>query len=144
MAADRGHEKASVYCLPNSRVMTIKPLAVPGIDPGDPHPHQGILDIKKRMNELMAKHTGKSLEVIERETDRDHFLSAAEAVEFGLSIRCLERMPRAANGGLKKLSGCSKSERATEDRDRGQKTSSSPLFLSSVALLPPGRLQEPQ
>ena len=56
-------------------------------------PPKEFLNIKKRMNELMAKHTGKPLEVIERETDRDHFLSAPEAVEFGLVDKVLERMP---------------------------------------------------
>ena len=43
-----------------------------------------ILKVKGRMNELMAHHTGQSLEQIERDTERDRFLSAAEAVEFGL------------------------------------------------------------
>ncbi|GAB7209495.1 hypothetical protein OS31_10000 [Dickeya oryzae] len=40
--------------------------------------------MKARMNELMAKHTGQSIDVIERDTERDRFLSAAEAVEYGL------------------------------------------------------------
>ncbi|STT01779.1 ATP-dependent Clp protease proteolytic subunit [Klebsiella pneumoniae] len=43
-----------------------------------------ILKVKGRMNELMAHHTGQSLEQIERDTERDRFLSAAEAVEYGL------------------------------------------------------------
>jgi ATP-dependent Clp protease protease subunit len=43
-----------------------------------------ILKVKARMNELMAKHSGKSLEEIERDTERDRFLSADEAVEYGL------------------------------------------------------------
>jgi len=43
-----------------------------------------ILKVKHRMNTLMAQHTGKSLEEIERDTERDRFLSAAEAVEYGL------------------------------------------------------------
>ena len=45
-----------------------------------------ILKVKQRMNELMAEHTGKSLEQIERDTERDRFLSASEAVEYGWSI----------------------------------------------------------
>ena len=43
-----------------------------------------ILKVKGRMNELMALHTGQSLEQIERDTERDRFLSAPEAVEYGL------------------------------------------------------------
>ncbi|HBP94234.1 MAG TPA: ATP-dependent Clp protease proteolytic subunit, partial [Pantoea agglomerans] len=43
-----------------------------------------ILKVKQRMNELMAEHTGKTLEEIERDTERDRFLSANEAVEYGL------------------------------------------------------------
>lgn len=43
-----------------------------------------ILKVKGRMNELMAHHTGQSLEQIERDTERDRFLSAPEAVEYGL------------------------------------------------------------
>lgn len=43
-----------------------------------------ILKVKSRMNELMAHHTGKSLEEIERDTERDRFLSAQQAVEYGL------------------------------------------------------------
>ena len=45
---------------------------------------QEILKVKSRMNELMAQHTGKSIEEIERDTERDRFLSANEALEYGL------------------------------------------------------------
>ncbi|HBV39854.1 MAG TPA: ATP-dependent Clp protease proteolytic subunit, partial [Erwinia sp.] len=43
-----------------------------------------IIKTKQMMNELMAKHTGQSVETIERDTQRDRFLSAGEAVEYGL------------------------------------------------------------
>ncbi|MDQ5892582.1 MAG: ATP-dependent Clp protease, protease subunit, partial [Pseudomonadota bacterium] len=43
-----------------------------------------ILKVKAKMNELMAQHTGQPLEAIERDTERDRFLSASEAVEYGL------------------------------------------------------------
>jgi len=86
--------KGKRYCLPNSRVMIHQPLGgFQGSTTEILIRTKEFLNIKKRMNELMAKHTGKSLEVIERETDRDHFLSAAEAVEFGLVDKVLERMP---------------------------------------------------
>ena len=86
--------KGKRFCLPNSRVMIHQPLGgFQGSTTEILIRTKEFLNIKKRMNELMAKHTGKPLEVIERETDRDHFLSAAEAVEFGLVDQVLERMP---------------------------------------------------
>src|SRR5438105_852208 len=86
--------KGKRYCLPNSRVMIHQPLGgFQGSTTEILIRTKEFLNIKKRMNELMAKHTGKPLEVIERETDRDHFLSAPEAVEFGLVDKVLERMP---------------------------------------------------
>src|SRR5260370_5131017 len=84
--------KGKRYCLPNSRVMIHQPLGgFQGSTTEILIRTKEFLNIKKRMNELMAKHTGKSLEAIERETDRDHFLSAAEADEFGLVDKVLER-----------------------------------------------------
>jgi ATP-dependent Clp protease protease subunit len=52
-----------------------------------------LLRTKKLMNELLAKHTGQPLERIERDTDRDNFMSAKEAQEYGLVDHVLERMP---------------------------------------------------
>jgi len=86
--------KGKRAALPNSTVMIHQPLGgFQGSTTEILIRTKEFLNIKKRMNELMAKHTGKPLEVIERETDRDHFLSAAEAVEFGLVDQVLERMP---------------------------------------------------
>ena len=70
--------KGKRFCLPNSRVMIHQPLTDIEI-----HARE-ILKVKGRMNELMALHTGQSLEQIERDTERDRFLSAPEAVEYGL------------------------------------------------------------
>jgi ATP-dependent Clp protease protease subunit len=53
---------------------------------------QELLRTKKRMNELLAKHTGHSLERIEKDTDRDYFMSAQEALEYGIVDTVLERM----------------------------------------------------
>jgi ATP-dependent Clp protease protease subunit len=52
-----------------------------------------LLRTKRLMNELLAKHTGQPLERIERDTDRDNFMSAKEALEYGLVDHVLERMP---------------------------------------------------
>ena len=48
------------------------------------------LFLKKRLNEIMAKHTGQSIEVIERDTDRDNFLSAEDAMKYGIIDKVLE------------------------------------------------------
>ncbi|WP_445496575.1 ATP-dependent Clp endopeptidase proteolytic subunit ClpP [Photorhabdus sp. SF281] len=72
-------------CLPNSRVMIHQPLGGFQGQATDIEIHaQEILKVKARMNDLMAKHTGKTLEEIKKDTERDRFLSASEAVEYGL------------------------------------------------------------
>ena len=86
--------KGKRYALPNSRVMIHQPLG--GFNGSATEillRTKEFLKIKKRMNELLAKHTGKPLDVIERDTDRDNFMSASEAMEFGLVDHVLERMP---------------------------------------------------
>lgn len=77
--------KGKRYCLPNSRVMIHQPLGGFQGQATDIEIHaREILKVKARMNELMAKHTGQPLEVIGRDTERDRFLSALEAVDYGL------------------------------------------------------------
>ena len=73
------------YCLPNARVMIHQPLGGFQGQASDIDIHaREIIKTKKMMNELMAKHSGQSVETIERDTNRDRFLSASEAVEYGL------------------------------------------------------------
>jgi ATP-dependent Clp protease, protease subunit len=77
--------KGKRYCLPNSRVMIHQPLGGFQGQATDIEIHaQEIIKVKARMNQLMAKHTGQSLEKIESDTERDRFLSAEEAKEYGL------------------------------------------------------------
>ncbi|MFT4464173.1 MAG: ATP-dependent Clp endopeptidase proteolytic subunit ClpP [Sodalis sp. (in: enterobacteria)] len=77
--------KGKRFCLPNSRVMIHQPLGSFQGQVTDIEIHtREILKVKARMNELMAQHTGQPLEVIERDTERDRFLSALEAVDYGL------------------------------------------------------------
>ncbi|WP_109371698.1 ATP-dependent Clp endopeptidase proteolytic subunit ClpP [Proteus genomosp. 6] len=77
--------KGKRICLPNSRVMIHQPLGGFQGQATDIQIHaQEILKVKSRMNELIAQHTGKSIEEIERDTERDRFLSANEALEYGL------------------------------------------------------------
>ena len=77
--------KGKRMALPHSRVMIPQPLGGYQGQATDIEIHaREILKVKGRMNELMALHTGQSLEQIERDTERDRFLSAPEAVEYGL------------------------------------------------------------
>ncbi len=55
-----------------------------------------VLRTKRRMNELMLKHTGQTLDKIEEDTDRDNFMSAEEAKSYGLIDSVLEHLPSPA------------------------------------------------
>lgn len=80
-----GGEKGKRFCLPNSRVMIHQPLGGFQGQASDIAIHaQEILGIKNKLNLMLAEHTGQPLEVIERDTDRDNFMSATQAVEYGL------------------------------------------------------------
>jgi len=84
-------EKGKRYCLPNARVMIHQPLGGFRGQASDIEIHaKEILDIKHKLNLMMAEHTGQSLESIESATDRDNFLSAVEAKDFGLVDSVLE------------------------------------------------------
>jgi ATP-dependent Clp protease protease subunit len=77
--------KGKRFCLPNSREMIHQPLGGYKRQATDIQIHaREILKVKARMNELMAEHTGQPLEQIERDTERDRFMTAEEAVEYGL------------------------------------------------------------
>ncbi|MHB1300099.1 MAG: ATP-dependent Clp endopeptidase proteolytic subunit ClpP [Burkholderiales bacterium] len=78
-------EKGKRYCLPNSRVMIHQPMGGFQGQATDIEIHaREILYLKSRLNQMMSEHTGQTLEVIERDTDRDYFMSAEEAVSYGL------------------------------------------------------------
>ena len=77
--------KGKRFCLPNSRVMIHQPLGGFQGQASDVEIHaKEILYLKNRLNEIMAKHTGQSIKVIEKDTDRDNFLSAEASVKYGL------------------------------------------------------------
>ncbi len=77
--------KGKRFCLPNSRVMIHQPLGGYQGQATDIEIHaREILKVKGRMNALMAEHTGKSVAQIEHDTERDHFMTARQAVEYGL------------------------------------------------------------
>jgi ATP-dependent Clp protease protease subunit len=78
-------EKSKRFCLPNSRVMIHQPMGGFQGQASDIEIHaKEILYLKSKLNEIMSKHTGQSVKVIEKDTDRDNFLSADEAVKYGL------------------------------------------------------------
>jgi ATP-dependent Clp protease protease subunit len=77
--------KGKRFCLANSRVMIHQPLGGFQGQASDIEIHaKEILFLKNRLNELLAKHSGQSIETIERDTDRDNFLSGEQAVKYGL------------------------------------------------------------
>lgn len=78
--------------LPNSRIMLHQPSGgYRGVATDIERHAEEIIDLKRRLNEIYVKHTGQEYDVIERKLDRDTFLTAPEAVEFGLIDRVFER-----------------------------------------------------
>jgi ATP-dependent Clp protease, protease subunit len=88
--------KGKRYCLPNARVMIHQPMGGFQGQASDVEIHaKEILYVKQRLNEMLAKHTGQPIERIERDTDRDNFLSAEAAVEYGLVDKVLSNRAEA-------------------------------------------------
>ncbi|HEU0289756.1 MAG TPA: ATP-dependent Clp endopeptidase proteolytic subunit ClpP [Burkholderiales bacterium] len=77
--------KGKRFCLPNSRVMIHQPMGGFQGQASDIEIHaREILNRKAKLNEIFAKHTGQDLKNIERDTDRDNFLSASQALTYGI------------------------------------------------------------
>jgi len=86
-----GGARGKRFCLPHSRMMIHQPLGGVQGQATDIEIHaKEILQIRERLNKILADHTGQSMETIARETDRDNFMSGPESVEFGLIDRVLE------------------------------------------------------
>ena len=86
-------EKGKRFALPNSRIMIHQPLISGGLggQASDIEIHaRELWKIKEKLNRLMAKHCGRDLVDLERDTDRDNFMSAEEAKEYGLIDQVLE------------------------------------------------------
>jgi ATP-dependent Clp protease protease subunit len=85
-------EKGKRFCLPNSRVMIHQPMGGFRGQASDVEIHaREILYLKQRLNQMLAQHTGQSIEAIERDTDRDNFMSAEDSVKYGLVDQVLEK-----------------------------------------------------
>ncbi len=88
--------KGKRFCLPNSRVMIHQVSGGFRGQASDIEIHaKETLFLKHRLNEIMAKHTGQPIETVERDTDRDNFLSAEESQKYGIIDRILENRSQA-------------------------------------------------
>jgi len=82
--------KGKRFCLPNSRVMIHQPMGGFQGQASDIEIHaREILNRKAKLNEILARHTGQDMKAIERDTDRDNFLSAEQAVSYGIVDKVL-------------------------------------------------------
>ena len=82
------------YCLPNSRVMIHQPLGGYQGQASDIEIHtREILGIREKLNQILAHHTGQEIEAVSRDTDRDNFMSANQAKEYGLIDAVLDKRP---------------------------------------------------
>jgi ATP-dependent Clp protease, protease subunit len=83
-------EKDKRFALPNSRVMIHQPMGGFSGQASDVEIHaREILFLRSRLNEILAKHTGQTVEAVARDTDRDNFLSAENAVKYGIVDKVL-------------------------------------------------------
>jgi ATP-dependent Clp protease protease subunit len=83
-------DKDKRFCLPNSRVMIHQPMGGFQGQATDIEIHaKEILYLRARLNEILAKHTGKSVETIARDTERDFFMSGEDAVKYGIVDKVL-------------------------------------------------------
>jgi ATP-dependent Clp protease protease subunit len=86
--------KGKRFALPNARIMIHQPLAgLRGTSTEFQIYAKEYLRMKKHLNDILVKHTGKTLDQVERDTDRDNFMSATEAKEYGLVDAVLDQVP---------------------------------------------------
>jgi ATP-dependent Clp protease protease subunit len=89
-----GGEKGKRFALTNSRIMIHQPLGGFQGQASDFEIHaKEMLLVKQKVNEILAKHTGKTLKKVEQDTDRDNFLNAKEAKAYGIIDEILESRP---------------------------------------------------
>lgn len=89
-----GGAKDKRFCLPNSRMMIHQPLGGYQGQASDIEIHtKEILNIRHKLNRLLAEHTGQDIETIAKDTDRDNFMEGSQAVEYGLIDAVLDKRP---------------------------------------------------
>jgi ATP-dependent Clp protease, protease subunit len=87
-----GGTKGKRYCLPHSRVMIHQPLGGYQGQASDIDIHaREVLEIRERLNRILSKHTGQTIDKIRQDTDRDNFMSGEGALAYGMIDRVLER-----------------------------------------------------
>lgn len=87
-----GGTKGKRYCLPHSRVMIHQPLGGFQGQASDIDIHaREVLEIRERLNRILSKHTGQTIDKIRQDTDRDNFMSAESALKYGMVDRVLEK-----------------------------------------------------
>jgi ATP-dependent Clp protease protease subunit len=92
--------KGERFCLPNSRVLVHQPSASFYGQASDIARHaQEVVKLKRRLNEIYAKHTGQAVEAVEKMLDRDTYMTAEEAKAFGLLDEVLARRPELPDQG---------------------------------------------
>ncbi len=85
-------ERGKRFALPNSRVMIHQPLGGFQGQASDIEIHaREILQLKDKLNRMLAEHTGQPLDRVEQDTDRDHFMSAEQAAEYGIIDQVLSK-----------------------------------------------------
>ena len=96
-----GGTKGKRFCLPHSRIMIHQPLGGFQGQASDIDIHaKEVLLVRERLNRILSEHTGQDMPRIEKDTDRDNFMSGVQAVEYGLIDRVLERRTQAAAAAL--------------------------------------------
>lgn len=87
-----GGAKGKRFCLPNSEVMIHQPLGGVQGQASDIHIHAThIIKTKDRLNGILAKHSGQKISVVEKDTDRDNFMTAQDALKYGLIDKIIEQ-----------------------------------------------------
>ncbi|MBI2638118.1 ATP-dependent Clp endopeptidase proteolytic subunit ClpP [Candidatus Peregrinibacteria bacterium] len=89
-----GGAKGKRFSLPNAEVMIHQPLGGVEGQAADIKIHaEHIVKMRERLNRIISKHTGKPLKQVEKDTDRDNFLTAEEALKYGLIDKIIEKRP---------------------------------------------------
>jgi ATP-dependent Clp protease protease subunit len=87
-----GGQKGKRYALPNAEVMIHQPLGGTQGQAADIKIHaERIIAMREKLNQMLSENTGQPLEVVEKDTDRDNFMTAEEAVKYGLVDKVVER-----------------------------------------------------
>ena len=93
-----GGAKGKRYCLPHSRIMIHQPSGGFQGQASDIDIHaREVLKLKEKLNQIMAKHTGQTVEQIGKDSDRDRFMDGEDAVAYGLVDKVLDKRPQQAS-----------------------------------------------